>query len=41
MISTDAELAAQPVGYWTGITSHKIVGYLRAELDRLGITQPE
>ncbi|MEU3604958.1 MarR family transcriptional regulator [Streptomyces sp. NPDC035033] len=37
---TREELAAQPVGAWTGMASRLVVGALRAQLAVEGLTQP-
>lgn len=37
----DAELAAQPVGYWTGLAHTEVIAYIRARQAELGITQPQ
>ncbi|WP_308310495.1 MarR family winged helix-turn-helix transcriptional regulator [Streptomyces sp. CC210A] len=38
--AADAELAAQPIGYWAGMTGRVVVGLLRDEMARLDVTQP-
>ncbi|WP_351225972.1 MarR family transcriptional regulator [Streptomyces sp. NPDC002133] len=38
---SDAELAAQPVAYWTGVAHETLVAYVRAQLAELGLTQPQ
>ncbi|MGK5632699.1 MarR family winged helix-turn-helix transcriptional regulator [Streptomyces sp. URMC 123] len=37
----DARLATQPIGYWTGVAYNAVIAYLRAEMARLGATQPQ
>ncbi|WP_263105635.1 hypothetical protein [Kitasatospora sp. DSM 101779] len=37
---TDAQLAEQPVGYWTGAVRTAVVRYINARLGELGLTQP-
>ncbi len=34
------ELAAQPIGYWSGETARRVVGALREQLAVEGLTQP-
>ncbi|WP_043633044.1 MarR family winged helix-turn-helix transcriptional regulator [Nonomuraea candida] len=41
MKNTDAELAAQPIGYWAGAAHRVIIGYIRGEMSALGLTQPQ
>jgi hypothetical protein len=36
---TDAELAAQPVGYWTRAANTTVVGYISSRLGELDVTQ--
>ncbi|MCF2530276.1 MarR family winged helix-turn-helix transcriptional regulator [Yinghuangia soli] len=38
---TDAELAGQPVGYWTGVAYEAVIGYIREQQAGLGFTQPQ
>jgi hypothetical protein len=38
---SDAELAAQPVGYWTGLAYESIIAFIRARQAELGLTQPQ
>ncbi|MFI1188960.1 MarR family transcriptional regulator [Streptomyces californicus] len=38
---SDAELAAQPAAYWTGIANEALVAYTRARLAEKGCTQPQ
>ncbi|MEU9013888.1 hypothetical protein AB0D12_29805 [Streptomyces sp. NPDC048479] len=37
---TDAQLAVQPVGYWTGAVRTAVVQYINDRLRELGLTQP-
>ncbi|MFF1920177.1 hypothetical protein ACFVW8_06315 [Streptomyces sp. NPDC058221] len=37
---TDAQLAEQPVGYWTGAVRTAVVQYINDRLGELGMTQP-
>ncbi|MFD3523050.1 MarR family transcriptional regulator [Streptomyces sp. NPDC058653] len=37
---TTEELAAQPIGYWSGATMRRVVGRIRAELATDDLTQP-
>lgn len=32
MENTDAELAAQPIGYWSGAAHRAIIAYIRGQL---------
>ncbi len=36
---TDAELAQQPVGYWTGAAHETVIRFIHDEFGRLGVTQ--
>ncbi|MDI2125556.1 MarR family winged helix-turn-helix transcriptional regulator [Yinghuangia seranimata] len=38
---TDTELAAQPVGYWTGLAHRDVIAYIRSRQAELGLTQPQ
>lgn len=38
---TDAELAAQPAAYWTGVAYEALIAFTRARQAELGITQPQ
>ncbi|WP_149183939.1 MarR family transcriptional regulator [Streptomyces sp. TRM49041] len=38
--ATDEELAAQPVGYWTGVVHGAVVAHLRDAMARVDVTQP-
>ncbi|MEV1006572.1 MarR family winged helix-turn-helix transcriptional regulator [Streptomyces sp. NPDC049881] len=38
---TDAETAAQPVAYWTGLAHEATIAFIRAEQAALGFTQPQ
>ncbi|WOX20745.1 MarR family winged helix-turn-helix transcriptional regulator [Streptomyces solicathayae] len=38
---TDAELAAQPAAYWTGLANQALVAFTRTWLAELGISQPQ
>ncbi|MEV6396995.1 MarR family transcriptional regulator [Streptomyces sp. NPDC051907] len=40
-IATDAELAAQPVAYWTGVAHRQLLAYIRRQLEALGLSQPQ
>lgn len=37
----DAELAGQPVGYWTGLAHREVIAYIRGRQAEIGITQPQ
>ncbi|MER7729617.1 MarR family transcriptional regulator [Streptomyces erythrochromogenes] len=37
---TDAELAAQPAAYWTGLAYEALIAFTRARQAELGFTQP-
>nr|AHA12098.1 transposase [Streptomyces sp. CNH287] len=39
--STDAELAAQPAAYWTGVAYEALIAFTRAQQAELGFTQPQ
>ncbi|WP_433334247.1 MarR family transcriptional regulator [Spirillospora sp. CA-294931] len=41
MQNTDIELAAQPVGYWTGLAHRRLIAHIRREMDKNGISQPQ
>jgi hypothetical protein len=41
MQNTDAELAAQPAGYWTGVAYEAIISFTRAQQAGLGFSQPQ
>ncbi|AIS02028.1 transposase [Streptomyces glaucescens] len=38
---TDAELAAQPAAYWTGVAHQALIAFTRARQAELGFTQPQ
>jgi hypothetical protein len=38
---SDAELAAQPVAYWTGVAYEAVISFIRARQAELGFTQPQ
>ncbi|MFF5211141.1 MarR family winged helix-turn-helix transcriptional regulator [Streptosporangium sp. NPDC000396] len=38
---SDAELAAQPAAYWTGVAYEAIIAFIRAQQAELGFTQPQ
>ncbi|MGC9377588.1 MarR family transcriptional regulator [Streptomyces sp. MH13] len=38
---SDAELAAQPAGYWTGLAYEAVISFVRARQAELGFTQPQ
>ncbi|OPC82396.1 transposase [Embleya scabrispora] len=38
---SDAELAGQPAGYWTGLAYEAVIGYIRARQAEKGYTQPQ
>jgi len=38
---SDAELAAQPAAYWTGVAYEALIAFTRARQAELGITQPQ
>lgn len=37
----DAELAAQPAAYWTGVAYEALIAFTRAQQAELGFTQPQ
>lgn len=39
--ATDAELAGQPVGYWTGLAHRDVIAYIRRRQAEIGLTQPQ
>ncbi|MFJ3163022.1 MarR family transcriptional regulator [Streptomyces kanasensis] len=39
--ASDAELAAQPVGYWSGAAHRAVITHLRDSMARLDVTQPQ
>lgn len=41
MQNTDAELAAEPIGYWVGAAHRVIIDYIRDQMSALGLTQPQ
>ncbi|MEU4690831.1 MarR family transcriptional regulator [Actinoplanes sp. NPDC023714] len=40
-MTTDAELAAQPAAYWTGVAYEALIAFTRAEQGRHGFSQPQ
>ncbi|MCA2216660.1 MarR family transcriptional regulator [Jidongwangia harbinensis] len=38
---SDAELAAQPAAYWTGVAYQALIAFTRAEQARAGFSQPQ
>ncbi|MGW3892262.1 MarR family transcriptional regulator [Micromonospora chokoriensis] len=38
---SDAELAAQPAAYWTGVAYEALIAFTRARYTELGFTQPQ
>ena len=38
---SDAELAAQPAAYWTGVAYESLIAFTRARQAELGFTQPQ
>ncbi|MFB7863948.1 MarR family transcriptional regulator [Streptomyces sp. NPDC056069] len=38
---SDAELAAQPAAYWTGVAYEALIAFTRARQAELGFTQPQ
>ncbi|MCM2389792.1 MarR family winged helix-turn-helix transcriptional regulator [Streptomyces albipurpureus] len=38
---TDAELAAQPAAYWTGVAYEALISFTRAQQAEQGFTQPQ
>ncbi|MFF8290913.1 MarR family winged helix-turn-helix transcriptional regulator [Streptomyces sp. NPDC016309] len=38
--ATDEELAAQPIGYWSGVAHKAVIKYIRDAMARVDITQP-
>ncbi|GGN49970.1 hypothetical protein FHR83_008886 [Actinoplanes campanulatus] len=41
MYRTDAELAAQPAAYWTGVAYEALIAFTRARQAEAGFTQPQ
>ncbi|MGI5182644.1 MarR family transcriptional regulator [Dactylosporangium sp. CA-152071] len=41
MSMSDAELAAQPAAYWTGVAYESLIAFTRARQAELGFTQPQ
>ena len=39
--TSDAELAAQPAAYWTGVAYEALISFTRAQQAELGFTQPQ
>ena len=39
--TSDAELAAQPAAYWTGVAYEALISFTRARQAELGFTQPQ
>ncbi|GGQ64327.1 MarR family winged helix-turn-helix transcriptional regulator [Kitasatospora griseola] len=39
--TSDAELAAQPAAYWTGVAYEAVISFTRAQQAELGFTQPQ
>ncbi|WP_306674876.1 MULTISPECIES: MarR family winged helix-turn-helix transcriptional regulator [Streptomyces] len=39
--ASDAELAAQPIGYWSGAAHRAVITHLRDSMARLDVTQPQ
>lgn len=39
--TSDAELAAQPAAYWTGVAYEALIAFTRAQQAELGFTQPQ
>ncbi|GAA0835082.1 hypothetical protein ACFQVD_36005 [Streptosporangium amethystogenes subsp. fukuiense] len=38
---SDAQLAAQPAAYWTGVAYEALIAFTRAEQAKHGYTQPQ
>ncbi|MET8982483.1 MarR family winged helix-turn-helix transcriptional regulator [Streptomyces sp. NPDC004539] len=38
---TDAELAAQPIAYWTGVAYEATIAHVRSHMAELGTSQPQ
>lgn len=38
---SDAELAAQPAAYWTGVAYEALIAFTRAQQAEIGFTQPQ
>ncbi|MBT2400261.1 MarR family transcriptional regulator [Streptomyces sp. ISL-100] len=41
MTLSDAELAQQPIAYWTDVAHKEILAFIRRELAELGMSQPQ
>ncbi|MFD5562947.1 MULTISPECIES: MarR family winged helix-turn-helix transcriptional regulator [Kitasatospora] len=39
--TSDAELAAQPAAYWTGVAYEAVISFTRSQQAELGFTQPQ
>ncbi|HEY9367477.1 MarR family winged helix-turn-helix transcriptional regulator [Streptomyces sp.] len=37
----DEALAAQPIGYWSGVVHKAVIGRIRDEMARIDVTQPQ
>ncbi|MET9512196.1 MarR family winged helix-turn-helix transcriptional regulator [Streptomyces flavidovirens] len=38
---SDAELAQQPIAYWTHVAHREVLAFIRRELTKLGLSQPQ
>lgn len=38
---SEAELAQQPIAYWTGVAHREVLAFIRRELAELGLSQPQ
>ncbi|MGW7054463.1 MarR family winged helix-turn-helix transcriptional regulator [Streptomyces sp. NPDC054887] len=39
--ATDAELASQPIGYWSGVVHKAVIRHIRDAMARVDVTQPQ
>ncbi|NUU22352.1 MAG: winged helix-turn-helix transcriptional regulator [Streptomycetaceae bacterium] len=39
--TADHGLAAEPVGYWTGVAHREVIAYIRGQMAAQGLTQPQ
>ncbi|OKJ99512.1 hypothetical protein AMK26_26110 [Streptomyces sp. CB03234] len=39
--ATDADLASQPIGYWSGVVHKAVITHLRDAMARVDVTQPQ
>ncbi|MER7108382.1 MarR family winged helix-turn-helix transcriptional regulator [Streptomyces sp. NPDC000229] len=39
--ATDADLASQPIGYWSGVVHKAVINHIRDAMARVDVTQPQ